>query len=68
MATVVRLTSRELTNEMEKLERQYRMSSLDFFEKYQAGEMGDEQALLRWAWLCSVALRRGQLSRLSATP
>ena len=58
MARSEKLTDERLAQELEQLEREYRMSSADFFERYQAGVMGDSKPILRWAWLYSVALRK----------
>lgn len=63
MTRTVKLTSETLSDELLKLEREYGMPSATFFERYQAGEMGDSKAMMRWAWLCSVAVRAGELTR-----
>jgi hypothetical protein len=57
VANTVKLTPAQLAAELLKLEREHGMSSVVFFEKYQAGEMGDSKDVMRWAWLWSVALR-----------
>jgi hypothetical protein len=61
MARTVRLSGKRLSEELERLEREHHMPSSAFLEKYQAGEMGDSKDMVRWAWLCSVALRNGML-------
>jgi hypothetical protein len=61
MASTTRLTPESLKQELSTYEESYGISSADFIEKYQAGEMGDSRDVMRWAWLCSVALKLGVL-------
>ena len=64
MAKTIRLTPERLAEELATCEREHGMSSYEFFEHYQAGELselGESEAGMRWAWLCSVALRSGTL-------
>ena len=62
MARAESLTPERLRAELARLEAQHGMSSAEFFERYQAGTMGDSKAVVRWAWLCSVAVRTGALT------
>ena len=62
MARTEILTPERLRAELARLEAGHGLSSAEFFERYQAGEMGDSKAIIRWAWLCSVAVRSGVLA------
>jgi hypothetical protein len=62
MAKIVRLTSELLRQELAKLEHDHGMTSVEFYEHYQAGDLKESEAFMRWAWLCAVALRRGMLT------
>ena len=62
MARTETLTPERLRAELVRLEAKYGMTSAEFFERYQAGEMGDSKAVMRWAWLFAVAARSGVLS------
>ena len=66
MARVVKLTPEILDRRLREYEQQYAMSSADFLDRYQAGELGDAEPMMDWAYLCSVALRRGVLTRQAA--
>ena len=66
MAKTTRLTPELLQDELARYEGRYKMPSLDFLDKYQSGQMGDSREVMRWAWLCSVALRLGMLTRSEA--
>ncbi len=41
----------ELAERLREYEQRYGMSSPDFYERYQRGEMGDEREIMRWAML-----------------
>ena len=62
MAKVVKLTPHYVSEQLARYEREFGMSSADFLVKYQEGEMGDSESMMHWAYLCSVALRRGVLT------
>lgn len=66
MAKIVKLTPELLERRLHDFEQQYAMSSVEFLDRYQAGEMGDSEPVMEWAYLCSVALRRGVLTRHAA--
>jgi predicted NBD/HSP70 family sugar kinase len=55
----VRLTAERLADELARYEREHSLSSAEFFERYQAGDIDHSNAMTRWAWLCSVAVRSG---------
>ena len=67
MARRVELTPERLAEELSRLESEYGMPSDVFFERYQAGGMGDSKDVVRWAWLCSVAARKGVLAPTART-
>ena len=58
------LTRERLSKELKRLEHEYRVSSWEFYERYHAGnlEEADSDDFMRWAWLCSIALRNGTLA------
>ena len=62
MARIVKVTPHYLAEELARYEREFGMSSAEFWVTYQAGEMGDSEPAMHWAYLCSVALRRGVLA------
>lgn len=62
MARTEVLTPERLRAELARFEAEHRMSSAAFFERYQTGEMGDAKPIMRWAWLCAVAVRSGMLA------
>ncbi len=66
MARIVKLTPRYLSTQLERYEQEFGMSSAEFLAKYQAGAMGDSEPVMHWAYLCSVALRRGVLTGVVA--
>jgi hypothetical protein len=39
----------ELARTLNGFEQKYHLTSVDFFEKYQRGEMGDDMDFIRWA-------------------
>ena len=59
------LTDEKLDRELQRLEAEYGMSSSEFFERYQAGQMEHSNAILRWAWLYSIALRKRACSKVN---
>lgn len=66
MAKTIKLTPEKLAEELAMYEREHDLSSAEFFERYQAGEVDHSNAMMRWAWLCSVAVRSGALISASA--
>jgi hypothetical protein len=69
MASTTRLTPETLKEQLSAYEDSYKMTSADFLAKYHAGKMGDSRDVMRWAWLCSVAVKLGVLeAREPGTP
>jgi hypothetical protein len=62
MASTTRLTPESLTQQFAVYEEKYGITSTEFLEKYHAGTMGDDRGIMRWAWLCSVAVKLGILA------
>jgi hypothetical protein len=62
MASTTRLTPETLKLQLAAYEERYSITSTDFLEKYHAGTMGDDRDVMRWAWLCSVAVKLGMLT------
>jgi hypothetical protein len=47
----------QLAQDLAEFEYRYSLSSLDFYRKFQAGEMGDAMDYVEWASLCQMARR-----------
>lgn len=58
-ASVKKLSHDELALELDRLEKKYRMSSREFYERFTRGELGDSEELMRWAALYEAALSVG---------
>ena len=56
------LTPALLKDELERLEQKYRMSSSEFYSRFHEGTLSEERDFMRWAWLCTVAMRQGLLT------
>ena len=56
------LTPELLKAELGRLEQEYRMSSHEFYSRFHEGTLSEERDFVRWAWLCTVAMRQGMLS------
>lgn len=61
MADVVRLTSEQLAERLAALEREFGMPAQQFYERYQAGALGDAPRVMHWAGICYMAVRAGML-------
>lgn len=46
-----------LEREFAEIEKTYQMSSEDFYQRYQAGEMGDDMVFIHWAGKYTLYLR-----------
>jgi len=46
---------RDLERDLSELEQQYEMSSEEFFQRWQAGEMADTADFMDWNALCQMA-------------
>ncbi len=50
---------------LDEFEKQNNMTSLDFYKKYEAGELGDDDSIMKWAGEYQLYLRfQNKLSRL----
>lgn len=63
---VPKLSPDDLVEELRSLESVRGMSAQEFYDRFRAGELGDDPDTLHWAGLCYMAVRRGVLER--ATP
>ena len=61
MANITQLTPETIKEGLAALEAEYHVSPAEFFRRYQLGELGDSAAVMRGAWLCSMALQAGLL-------
>jgi hypothetical protein len=61
MAKVTQLTPEAIKAGLAALEAEYHVPPAEFFRRYQVGELGDSAAVMRGAWLCSMALQAGLL-------
>ena len=52
------LTPELLKDELGRLEQEYRMSSHEFYSRFHEGTLSEERDFVRWAWLCTVAMRQ----------
>lgn len=52
-----RLTDEERSRQLAVLENRHGMSSAAFLKRYNAGELGDDLALIRWSGLLRLAAR-----------
>jgi len=53
-----RLSLKDLLDELKQFESRYGMSSDEFYEKFNKGEMGDSADVIEWAGLYEWALRK----------
>lgn len=66
-----RLSFQELSQRLADLESKYGYSTIEFYRRYQDGEMGDDDAWLNWAglyhlYLTSLPVRQLMFSSTSA--
>lgn len=47
----------ECTQELQRFEKRFGMSSIEFYEKYRAGRMGDGADIMRWAMAFEAYMR-----------
>jgi len=62
---IQRLTDDDMEKELKEFEVRFGMSSAEFYEKYNRGEMGDSAEVMEWAGLYEVKLIK-QRTRTSA--
>ncbi len=46
----------ELTQRLREFERKYALSTIEFFSRYAAGELGDDDDLMMWAGIYHLYL------------
>jgi hypothetical protein len=51
-----RIDFAELTRRLGEHERKYNLSTIEFFRRYSAGELGDDDDLMMWAGLYHLYL------------
>ena len=51
---------REVLDELRTLEQKYGMSTLEFYVRYQRGQMGDAEEFMYWAFLYETYVRLTQ--------
>ena len=56
---IVKLTDQELRRQLTELEMTYNMTSADFLQRYNRGELGDDQMFIRWSGLLRTASKAG---------
>lgn len=66
-----RLSFQELSQRLSDLESKYGYSTIEFYQRYQDGEMGDDDAWLTWAglyhlYLTSLPVRQLMFSSAAA--
>jgi hypothetical protein len=71
MMTVQHLTFNELSERLRGYERRYGYSTIEFYRRFQDGELGDDDDLMMWAglyhlYLTSLPVRQFMQSELAA--
>ena len=56
MMTVQHLTFNELSERLRGYERKYGYSTIEFYRRFQGGELGDDDDLMMWAGLYHLYL------------
>jgi hypothetical protein len=56
MTTVQHLTFNELSERLRGYERRYGYSTIEFYRRFQDGELGDDDDLMMWAGLYHLYL------------
>ena len=51
------LSPEDIKQELRQFEAKHRMSSADFYEKYNRGEMGDSAEVMRWSALYEMSAK-----------
>ncbi|MFU8773302.1 MAG: hypothetical protein ACNA8H_12895 [Anaerolineales bacterium] len=67
-----RLTFEELSERLRKYERKYGYSTIEFYRRFQTGELGDDDDLLMWQglyhlYLTSLPVRQFMQSPVAST-
>ena len=71
MMTVKYLTFNELSEQLRGYERKYGYSTIEFYRRFQDGELGDDDDLMMWAgiyhlYLTSLPVRQFMQGELAA--
>lgn len=71
MMTVQHLTFNELSERLRGYERRYGYSTIEFYHRFQGGELGDDDDLMMWAglyhlYLTSLPVRQFMQRELAA--
>jgi len=54
-----RLTFEELSERLREYERKYGYSTIEFYRRFQSGELGDDDDLMMWSGLVYLAQAKG---------
>jgi hypothetical protein len=66
-----RLTFEELSERLREYERKYGYSTIDFYRRFQSGELGDDDDLMMWSglyhlYLTSLPVRQFMRSEIAS--
>lgn len=61
-----RLTFEELSERLREYERKYGYSTIEFYRRYQSGELGDDDDLMMWCGLVHLTKAKGEFHQWSA--
>lgn len=66
-----RLTFEELSERLREYERKYGYSTIEFYRRFQSGELGDEEEMMTWSglyhlYLTSLPIRQFMRSEVSS--
>jgi len=54
-----RLTFTELSERLREYERKYGYSTIEFYRRFQSGDLGDDDDLMSWSGLVHLAQAKG---------
>ena len=54
-----RLTIEELSERLREVERKYGYSTIEFYRRFQNGDLGDDDDLMMWSGLVHLAQAKG---------
>lgn len=54
-----RLTFEELSERLREYERKYGYSTIEFYRRFQSGDLGDDDDLMMWSGLVQLARAEG---------
>ena len=54
-----RLTFEELSERLREYERKYGYSTIEFYRRFQSGDLGDDDDLMMWSGLVHLAQAKG---------